>query len=340
MSSFKQVYVVRDTRLILVEGMPGTGKSTASQFIHQQLHSNGHLSRWCHEEAETHPVCLFYQPQRHHSWSDYIEDVVSRWQSYAYELHEQDQIDVLDVAILQNHVRSMLIFNCDRNAILDLVCRIESLIASLDPVLIYLRPKDIEKNFRDVVEVRGQRMLELWIESHDQYPYTRRRQVGGFPGFIAFWEEFGEISDQVFEDLAITKVRQDISNNDWIERYRELLDFLELPLPLDSSSSRSLDCFTGKYLPLDTNAASGFELQERDGCLVASVDQPTFDVDRGPIGCFREVRLIPKGKNRFYIAAWPHEVQFKENTTGAIIKMSVSVSDDGWTQFSEVYLKQ
>ena len=332
--------MVRDTKVILVEGMPGTGKSTVSQFINLQLHANGRPSNWCHEERAAHPVRLFYEPDRHLSWSDYSEEAASRWQSYAQELHGQDQIPVLDAAILQNHVRSMLLFDCDRNAILDLVCRIESLIASLDPVLIYLRPNDIERNFRDVVDVRGERMLELWIEDHDKFPYTRRAQSGGYPGFIAFWREFGEISDRVFEGLAISKLRQNLSRDDWDERYREILDFLDVPLPSDFSAPPDLERFTGKYVRLDDRTGSGVMLQARDGCLIASVNQPTIDVHRGPIGCFREVRLIPKGKKRFYVAAWPHEVQFTEDRTGAIAKMRVGVSEDGWAQFSEVYAKQ
>ncbi len=301
---------MQDTRIILVEGMPGTGKSTVSQFINLQLNANGQPAYWCHEERTPHPLHLFYEPEKHISWSDYSNETVSRWQSYAHELHGQDQIAVLDAAILQNHVRSMLIFDCDRNAILDLVRRIENLIASLDPVLIYLKPKDVERNFRDVVDVRGQRMLELWIEAHDQYPYTRRAQAGGHPGFIAFWEEFGEISDLVFEGLTISKLRQNVSSDDWDARYGEILDFLDLPLPPDSSPSQVLERFTGKYVPLDNHTAPGFMLQAREGCLVASVDQPTIDVNRGPIGCFREVRLIPKGKNRFYVAQWHHDVLF------------------------------
>ncbi|MDF1745295.1 MAG: hypothetical protein P1V19_16465 [Gimesia sp.] len=329
-----------DSRIIIVDGMPGTGKSTVSQFIHLQLHAMGRPSHWCHEELATHPVRLFYDPERHLSWSDYNEEAASCWQRYAHELHTQNQTAILDAAIFQNHLRSMLIFNCDRNAILDLVCRIERLIASLNPVLIYLRPKDIEKNFRDVVEVRGQRMLELWIEAHDQYPYTHRLQVSGYSGFIAFWNEFGDISDRIFEGLAITNLRQDISNEDWGARYREILEFLELPLPFEPSSSSVLDRFTGNYVPLDTNAGAGFVLQARDGCLVVAVDQPTFDVARGPIGRFHEVCLIPNGKNRFYVAAWPHEVQFTEDELGTVVTMLVSISEDGWPQFSEVYMKQ
>ena len=289
---------MRETKFILVEGMPGTGKSTLSQFVHLQLQANGRPSYWCHEERAAHPVRLFYEPDRHRSWSDYCDEATARWQSYAHELQEQDGVAVLDAAVLQNHVRSMMIFCCDRNAILDLVGRIESQIASLNPVWIYLKPTDVEQNFRDVFETRGQQVLQLWIGAHDRFPYTRRAQVDGYPGFIGFWKEFDEIADRIFERLSISKLWQNISNGDWGAQYSEILDFLDLRVPSESSSLIVLEHFSGKYVPLDNPAASGVTLDARDGCLIASVDQPTFDVQDGPIGCYREVRLIPNGISR------------------------------------------
>ena len=99
---------MRDTKLILVEGIPGTGKSTLAQFIHRRLQDNYRPSYWCHEESEASPVRLYYSPKRYTSVSDYIADAESHWRDYARELQQQHQIAVLDAALLQNHLRSLL----------------------------------------------------------------------------------------------------------------------------------------------------------------------------------------------------------------------------------------
>lgn len=327
------------TKLILVDGMPGTGKSTISQFIHHRSSANGRPSRWCYEEA-THPVRLFYQPKTHLKASDYTDEVWAHWHTYAHSLHRQDQIAVLDAGLLETYVRSMLIFDLDRSAIYDLVRRIESLIFALDPVLIYLRPKNVETNFRDVVDVRSQQMLDLWIKAHDHYPYTRRAQKDGHAGFIAFWNEFGEISDRIFESLSIRKLQLDVANDDWTDRYSKILNFLDLPASSCSSPAPDLQRYCGQYAPVDDDTAPGFTLRAEEQCLILTSDQPTIDVQRGPIGCIRELRLIPKRNNRFYVQAWPHEVQFDEDETGTITKMQLSVSDAASEPKSEVYTKK
>jgi thymidylate kinase len=331
---------MRGTKLILVEGMPGTGKSTVSQLITRQIIACGESAIWCTEEREDHPLRLFYEPERHTSCFDYCKQAVALWASYARELHEQDYISVLDAAFLQNHVRSMMIFDCERRDIYELAQLIEDLIASLEPILIYLRPKDVEKSFRDIVEIRGQRMLDLWIQAHEQYPYSRRLHIDGYAAFVAYWSEFCEIADHIFETLSISKLRQHVSKDDWETSSRGILDFLALPLPTDSSKAQGLERFAGTYESANDNHPLRFSLYSGTGCLFTVSDQPTIDIQHGPIGCFRIVRLIPQGMNRFYVEAWPHNVEFTEDATGTITSMRLTVSEVGWTKFEYVYKKE
>lgn len=59
---------------------------------------------------------------------------------------------------------------------------------------------------------------------------------------------------------------------------------------------------------------------------------PTINVHRGPIGCYREVRLIPKEKNRFFVESWPHEVEFVEDPPGTVASMRLTALEEGWSQ--------
>lgn len=329
-----------NTQIILVEGMPGTGKSTVSQFIHRQLIATGQPAVWCHEESAPHPVRLFYDRKRHRSWSEYCAEAESIWRSFAVEVGSRDQVFVLDAAVLQNHGRSMLLFDCDRSSIVSLMRTIASLLSSLNPQWIYLKPKDLERNFREVVEERGARMLELWPQPQPHFPWFQRAQLEGLPGFLAFWKEFDEIADRVFDELPNSKLKLNVSNDDWDVRFREISTFLKLPVSFDTPPAQGLERYAGKYVSLPADSDSLFRLEVREGHLVASVDQPTIDVRQGPIGCFRHVRLIPDKANRFSVAAWPHVIEFTEDETGKIGGLRMSISANGWEDSEVVYVRQ
>lgn len=53
--------ILNGTRLILVEGLPGTGKTTDSAFLHVQLRRSGVSVRWIHEVASPHPTSFFHE---------------------------------------------------------------------------------------------------------------------------------------------------------------------------------------------------------------------------------------------------------------------------------------
>lgn len=50
---------MENTRLVMLEGLPGTGKSTNSYFLSMQLGRNGKTVKWIHEVARPHPVLFF-----------------------------------------------------------------------------------------------------------------------------------------------------------------------------------------------------------------------------------------------------------------------------------------
>jgi hypothetical protein len=118
------------------------------------------------------------------------------------------------------------------------------------------------------------------------------------------------------------------------------LEFLDLPAVETPSLESPLECFAGEYVSADDPSISGCKIQVRHEHLIATVEEPTMDVDRGPIGCFREVRLIQQAPNGFYVEAWPHVVQFTEDATGARVGFTLSVSETGWPPSIRKYVRQ
>ncbi len=321
---------LRDTKIILVEGMPGTGKSSVAQLVQRQLLASGRQSHWCHEERPVHPVRLFYEPERHPAWDNYRDEALSQWERYTRELRAGNQIAVLEAAVLQNHARVMMLYGCDWIPILDLVHHIETALAPVHPIWIYLKPRDIEQTFRNLVTVRGQRLLDVWIEQQARFPYSAKTEAKGLAGFLAFWQDFDALADHAFDQLAICKLQQPVATSGWEVRQRKILDFLGLPFPSDPAAPEFLNRFTGRYAPTETYSTSSVDVTvTHDGLLVTCTD-PSIDVPRGPLGCYHEVRLLSDEGNRFHVEGWPHEVEFVDNDAGTVLAMRISAPESSW----------
>lgn len=48
------------SKLILIEGIPGSGKSTITQAISINLEASGIKHKWWYEEERGHPVYMFH----------------------------------------------------------------------------------------------------------------------------------------------------------------------------------------------------------------------------------------------------------------------------------------
>ncbi|MWC27668.1 hypothetical protein [Paenibacillus sp. MMS18-CY102] len=61
------------SQLILMEGLPSTGKSTNAGILLTQLERNGHKAWWVHEVARPHPVLFFYEAyMENHEYDAFI----------------------------------------------------------------------------------------------------------------------------------------------------------------------------------------------------------------------------------------------------------------------------
>ncbi|WP_419884660.1 hypothetical protein [Paenibacillus sp. B-A-8] len=66
---------LNQSRLILMEGLPSTGKSTNAGILFQQLEQNGEQARWIHEVARPHPTLFFYEAYMENE--EYLEFIAS-----------------------------------------------------------------------------------------------------------------------------------------------------------------------------------------------------------------------------------------------------------------------
>lgn len=126
-----------DSKLVLVEGNPGSGKSSTSQFIYDQLRQNGITSRWHHEEELPHPVAPNKNIDDFGSLEEYFKFALDRWRLFSLATSESDEISIIESRFFQDVISPLLMRDVSRSQIMEYVHRIADICSDLNPTLIY-----------------------------------------------------------------------------------------------------------------------------------------------------------------------------------------------------------
>src|SRR3954453_3575346 len=130
------------TKLICIDGIPGSGKSTTSQRLWLHLLRNGYDAQWLYEHGPDSPI--WRGVERYQLTESGITDsaivrdlVVSRWRTLAADLQAGRTIAVVESSLLHSTVGVMLGMDFDQMVILECLAEVEQVISGVRPVSIY-----------------------------------------------------------------------------------------------------------------------------------------------------------------------------------------------------------
>jgi len=172
-----------DTKLILIEGLPGSGKTWTSQYLAYQCEKNGNPARWYHEQDKQVLDILDLQ-------SDFPEIKIAQWKAFVSEAKESESVNILDSRYLMNSVG--FFFAMDEMAKLaEFESMWEDIVKPLNPVFIYFYQSDVEKALRQTLDLRRE-YWEEWAfkKITDGTAFGKRNKLKGFDGFVTFFKDF------------------------------------------------------------------------------------------------------------------------------------------------------
>ena len=296
------------TKLVLIEGNPFTGKSTLSEYVALQLGLNGHVAQWVSEGVMLDKYFPHVLAALDGAESISEEVLWADWTAFVQTVESAPAVFVVDAAISYAAVYPLLAEDRPHAAILAMVTRIAELCAPLHPRVIHLMG-DQEHLARASIVERGDKWEKQLIDQSDAAPYQQVRGRSGIEGAITFLEETQELMDMVLEASGWQPLTLDVTSADRETNRRATLSFLgisevqvappTLPAPLQA--------YTGTYAQEDPDDPEGNIGTGAIGTLDVRIEQEQLVLYQPGM---RLGPLVPVSATRFHLMATQLNVEF------------------------------
>jgi thymidylate kinase len=317
---------VRTTRLILLEGVPGSGKSTLGQFLDRELSAQGIPHRWWYEEEKAHPLYVFQDPASLQHVLDelaggeyrrMIAAALDKWRDLAANIAAHDVTVLLDSCLLGYLTWTLFAFDVPIAEIQAYLGEVEQILRSLCPRLIYLYQADLAQALRIICERRGGQTRERLIRNATQSPYGRRHGLQGFEGMVTYWATYRQLTDAACQATGFVPLAIETGAGDWPTYQQQARAFLDLPPPHRAAiPPTDLRHCVGTYVRRDAAGAVRCTVTVRlegDRLVVDGLPQ-----------VWPRTGLTATAANAFAIDSFPWTVVFATDRTGAVERMIVS----------------
>ena len=135
-----------ETKLVLVEGPPGSGKTTTAQNLATEISNSGKTCQCFLEWSPDNPIAIgddSHLSQVTASSKAREANMLQQWQQFAYARQSEEYVTVMESRFWQTSVMLMYAAGHPIEAVLESNQRVIEAIQGLKPVLIYFAIDDL-----------------------------------------------------------------------------------------------------------------------------------------------------------------------------------------------------
>ena len=204
-------------RLILVEGMIGSGKTTTAGHLADWLARRGEDARAFDEGAADHPIRTRRVDELLAAPVPGDPDVYSagQWRRLAERCLRDGQTIILESVFLQNSVMPAFIDDAPVATVTEICTEIQRQAAPAEPFLVYLRPTDIAAAIARVHQARGEPWSSRNVAYVQDCPWARRRNLRRRDAVIRLYQAWEPVATQLYDRYPFPKLMVPDPQHDW-----------------------------------------------------------------------------------------------------------------------------
>ncbi|MDP3761233.1 MAG: hypothetical protein Q8R01_12040 [Ramlibacter sp.] len=234
-------------RLVIVEGIMGSGKSTAARSLAACLNDSGRPARPLTEKKFPHPLRAtdelehWFQPWLDVSVDELASRNLAKWQAFvAASIESGTVVTTLDGQLFHGDVTHLFLMEAGDAFIRGHLAAVARAVRPVSPLVVYLYQADVGRAIRTVGAQRGEEWLQSQLDWKLAFPYARRRNLSGLEGLVALYQDYRRLTDHLFTALDADKLAIETSAGDWPayeDAMRRALGVADSPAPDRATAS-------------------------------------------------------------------------------------------------------
>lgn len=212
-----------NTKLILIEGLPGAGKSTSTYHLGSVLQQHAIACRSFQEDDDPHPIpCLDFEIK------GLTQRMIPLWMNFAKYAMREPIVTIIESRLWQNTALFMYMNENDVEEIIRLNQQVWQVLTPLSPILFYLYQDNPEIALRRMYTTRGEKWMEWALGFTTQYPWFTSRGLKDFAGWVQFFKEWQHVAERLYSDWPYHKIKILNPHEDWARAYDQMVAFLQV----------------------------------------------------------------------------------------------------------------
>jgi thymidylate kinase len=218
-------------RLIVIEGMIGSGKTTTATRVGDWLARRGEDVRVFCEGAADHPIRTRAEdrlraaagpqaPGPGRAGDDGTEGSpgayeAAQWRRLAERCLRDRQTIIVEGSFLQNSVMPAFIDGAPARTVTEIFTQIARQAAPARPLLVYLRPADIAAAIARIHRTRGEPWSSRNVAFVENSPWARRRNLHGQDAVVKLYQAWEPVVTQLYGRYPFPKIMVTDPQHDW-----------------------------------------------------------------------------------------------------------------------------